>query len=120
MKRKPRIPGPDEFPISFEHALRLAAGGREVGERFRLFRKWWRSELARVARATGREAPDNTDDMFLHFRNHGVDYGWFGCMRVGIPEVRKAEAVQQRRDAANARWHPRSKTKQAANRRAAS
>jgi hypothetical protein len=100
---KTKIPCSASFPITFEHALRLAAGGREVEPRYALFRRWWKSELHRVAKTTGAFS-DNTDQVVLMFRRDGVSADWFTCMCAGIADYKYNRGVEQRRSAANARW----------------
>ena len=101
--KKPKNPSPAEFPLTFDHALRLAVGGREVPERFRIFRAWWKSELVRVSKTSG-VLRDNTDEVVMMFKRAGVDLAWFNSMRLGIEEYKAAQQIQQRRNAANSRW----------------
>jgi hypothetical protein len=114
---KNRIPTPEEFPISFEQALRIAVGGRSVPDRFRIFRRWWKSELARIAKATGNNSRDNTDEVIVYFRANGVDESWFHNFRVGIAEYRAAQKTEQMRQTALARWKGKTKAPTAAKKR---
>lgn len=103
--KKIKTPSPAEFPITFEQALRLAIGGRSVPDRFRIWRQWWKAELARVAKTTGVHA-DNTDMMLAKFRNEGVDSIWFHNFQAGIAAYRANTLSAIKRKAALARWHP--------------
>src|SRR5882724_12983568 len=101
---KKKLPSPDEFPITFEHVLRLAVGGRDVPERFRIFRAWWRSQLVRMSHISG-VVVDNTDEAVKYFRDVGVDSGWFNHKRIGICDYKEAQKSASRREAAMARWN---------------
>ena len=98
-----KAPKPEEFPITFERALRLAVGGRDVPERFRIFRAWWKASLLEMSKRTGSPIQDNTDEVVAMFRR-GVDSSWLNNMCAGIKEFKKAQVVEQCRTAANARW----------------
>jgi hypothetical protein len=100
---KNKLPSADECPVTFEIALRLAVGGRSVPDRFHTWRMWWKSELARVARATGVHT-DNTDKMVAYFRHNGVDASWLGSFCAGIAAYKAEQGIEQRRQAAVTRW----------------
>ena len=98
-------PRPGPFPIPFEEALRLAVGGRHRPDRYSVFRQFWRSELLRMAAATGLGPPvDNTDRVIARFKASGVTRLEFESLRSGVSEWRKAHAQAQRSAAARTRW----------------
>jgi len=68
-----------------------------------VFRAWWKSELVRVSRMSG-VLIDNTDQVVLMFHKVGVDAAWFHSMCAGIAGYKAAQQIQQRRNAAKARW----------------
>lgn len=104
------MPSEHEFPITFEHALRLAVGGREVPERFRIFRSWWKSELARIAKFTG-VVTDNVDSAILYFRQNGVDQCWFQNFCNGISKFKDSQKKERMSNLAKTRWQKNSAKK---------
>jgi hypothetical protein len=99
----------EEFPLDLERAFRLAIGGRDRAERFRLFRGYWRMALKQTqARYTAMglniNVPDNTDAMILFLRQNGVDDAWFRNIRDGVTEFRATERAEHARKAIKARW----------------
>jgi len=98
-----KTPSEHEFPITFDHALRLAVGGRDVPERFRVFRAWWKSELGRIAKFTG-VLRDNTDETIFYFRQNGVDCPWFTTFCKGIADYKIAKRKERMSNLAKTRW----------------
>jgi len=74
-----------------------------VPERFRVFRAWWRAELLQVSKRTG-VYTNNTDEVVLYFRKNGVDQQWLNSFCLGLKAYRAEQHIEQRRNAANARW----------------
>lgn len=98
-----KTPRPDEFPITIERALRLAVGGRDEPERFRVFRAWWKTELARVSKITG-VITDNTDEMVRYFKQNGVDRSWLNSFCAGIAQFKAAQRSERMSNLAKTRW----------------
>jgi hypothetical protein len=93
-----KLPEVEEYPISFERALRISCGGRSRGDHWRWWRAWWRSELARFG------SPDNADDVIAYFQRVGCDSQWVRTFTVGISGFKAAERKARSRRAALTRW----------------
>jgi len=51
--------------------------------------------------------------MLAWFRHNGVDWSWFNCFRNGIAAYKAQVGVEQRRQAALARWKPKKRPSEA-------
>jgi hypothetical protein len=104
---------PHEFPMPFKESLRIIVGGRSIGIRLKIFRRFWAFELKKIFDAryidmpqiqTDEQRLEKANEMIKEFTRVGIDKYWFNSMSTGIPEWRRQNNIQQRRNAAKSRW----------------
>jgi len=97
-------PEPPEFLMNFPECLRRIIGGRSAPERMRIFRRYWDDHFTDFVQDPVRPLKPCTDAVVAQFMKNGVDEAWFDAFSKGIPEWRRQNRIQQRRQAAKTRW----------------
>lgn len=93
-----------KFPMPWKKALREIFGGRTEGDRTRLFRAVWRSQLQRMEKLTRRSHPDNTDETIAMFKEDGMTAEWLAGLKGDFAAWRVERDRTQRSNAARSRW----------------
>jgi hypothetical protein len=92
------------FPMKFRKFLRIAFGGRLHDERLHLFRKCVHASSVRTER-NSRAAERKTADVIAKLNREGItDPDWYLSALEIIKAWRAKNRIEQRRQAAKARW----------------
>jgi len=70
----------------------------------RIFRRYWHDRFADFIDVEVRPLKPCTDEAVAQFMKNGVDQDWYDTFSKGIPEWRRQNRIQQRRQAAKTRW----------------